>query len=76
MRAVHSCNNWFETRVLLKPVGVAGVAHYITGHFYCYFHFLVCSLLQKDLNIPTFVFFTAANVVPCGGRKTSPHTSV
>ena len=34
-----------------------------------------CSLLLKDL-ISDFIFdFTAAGVVPCGGRKTSPRTS-
>ena len=33
------------------------------------------SLLLKDL-ISDFIFnFTAAGVVPCGGRKTSPRTS-
>ena len=33
------------------------------------------SLFLKDLNILFVFIITAADVVPCGGRKKSPHTS-
>ena len=36
---------------------------------------LVYPLLPKDLTIQKLFIFTAAGVVPCGGRKTSPRTS-
>ena len=37
---------------------------------------VTCRLLYKSVLISDFIFvFTAAIVVPCGGRKTSPRTS-
>ena len=39
------------------------------------FIYSVCSLLSKDLTIQNLYTSTAAGVVPCGGRKTSPRTA-
>ena len=61
--------------------GVPYVAHFIAGHEHtqlspvCSFISLVYSLLLKHLTIENLFIFIAASVVPCGSRKTSPHTS-
>ena len=72
----------FVNRVLFKPVlgGVAGVAHFITGHVHTQlessvFISLAYSLLPKALTIQNLLIFTAAGVVPCGGNKMAPCTS-
>ena len=36
---------------------------------------LIWSLILKDLTDQNLFIYTAAGVVPCGGRKTSPRTS-
>ena len=42
---------------------------------YAIFISLMWSLLQRDPTNQNLFIFTAAGVVPCGGRKTSPRTS-
>ena len=72
-----------ENRIPLRPVlgGVSGVALFITGHEqtqkteFAIFISLMWSLLPEDLTNQNLFIFTAAGVVPCGGRKTSPRTS-
>ena len=70
-------NTPFELHVFWR----AFVAHFIAGHEHtqlspvCFFISLVYSLLLKDLTIENLFIFIAAGVAPCGGRKTSPHTS-
>ena len=55
-------------------VGLLSVAVWVSDTSYYYYTCLVFIAL-KDL-ISDFMFdFTAAGVVPCGGRKTSPRTS-
>ena len=76
--------NPFENKMLLEPVvgGVPSVAHVITGHEQtqsnrvCCYLFLGVSFLSKDLTIQNLFIFAAADVVKCGGRKTSPRTSL
>ena len=65
-------------RVPLKPVlgGVADVAHLITGHEQIKPISLIWSLLPKDLTYQNLFIFTAAGVVPCGGRKKCSRTSL
>ena len=36
---------------------------------------LMYALLPKDHTVQNLLIFTAAGVLPCGGRKTSPRTS-
>ena len=36
---------------------------------------LMWSLFPRNLTNQNLCIFTAAGIVPCGGRKTSPHTS-
>ena len=74
----------FENKSLLEPVlgSVTNVAYFSTCHEQtqlnrvCYFFVtLVNSLLPKDLTIQNLFIFTAAGVMPCGGRTTPPRTS-
>ena len=39
--------------------------------FFC-FHFFDMVLASKGSSFRTYFIFTAADVLPCGGRKTSP----
>ena len=61
VRAVHSCISWLLHLSRLK-------------NRVCYFRFFHVLLVLKGSSFRPYFIFSAAGVVPCGGRKTSLRT--